>query len=212
MCKMCNIPEREPLSIDRVTLTIMKEFMTIFKDYAGEYPCRRCVDNYSTAYRQRNGSPDTFILKNMMRSYSRNFTLLERKRAKKVFTEQAEITQTTVGRALRKVYNADTGAVSYMVKKAINKKKIAKTFKTLEEAIQYRNILDTIPSTKFSPRFIPKMKKITEGIYSKTIDSPDGVIVRFRVTWEGKGIHKEKLVDTLEEAKQLRKEKSWVKV
>ena len=207
MCKLCNTNRPSYVPRRPMVQETLLEFIDIVKDYTNEIPCRRCIDNYSRSYRRYGIQPDTYIIKSTLRSHSKHFSVKERKSAASILNKPADRYEIRVGVDIRKVVNNDSGLVVYRVSKSVNMQTVTKSFNTLSEAIEFRDKLYLVPSTRFKPSFVPIITYVARGIHSKKIDTANGVIVRYKVTWRSNDTSKCKIVDTLKEAKQIRKER-----
>jgi hypothetical protein len=146
MCKLCNT-DRKPCPPNfRNNLQVVK-FKNIVYEYTGEYPCELCYKCYVShansygAVADTNGTidMDRHIINKLRVFISwQNLTVSQKDKWRNItrkYSERRKVPTETVDHCIRKICN------NFKVTMRRNNINYIKTFKTLEEAITYRDSL-----------------------------------------------------------------------
>ena len=155
MCKLCNnvmpswydFGKTSNMSIKRINK--VKEYNKIVENYTGMHPCRSMIRAIGTFEAHGSEEIDRFIINKLYLNYSKNIKkpkLLRKKTNKRLETYKRKennkkyyknnIDIKTVSRNIVKKENKNTGNIIYITKLLHQS---SKGFKTLEEAISFRD-------------------------------------------------------------------------
>ena len=145
MCKLCNT-DRRAYTHSRALKEETLKFIQIAKTYTGEFPCKSCMQNYLKVLdRGATNSIDTYVIRTLLRSYSKGFSATDKNKAKARYYSKVKtpsISLERVEKNISKVTNNDTGTIRYRVEKKIKGKLYVKHFSNTVSARKHRDMLN----------------------------------------------------------------------